>query len=207
MAKCERVATIPLSGRPLVEWGSLLPVARRVIDSEALLRGAAMHFLKHSTIDMNLLAAELSISRATLYRAVGSRDALLGDVFWAIGRLFLAEAGSEAGGTGADRVIEVSRLFAELMSTAQQLREFVAGEPQTAARVLLTSATVVHDRALDIQLEIFAASGVTGDADELRRRAYLYVRLMESLVYSDVLGMREIGFDLAEPALRALLPA
>ena len=183
-----------------------MPATRRVIDSEALLRGAAMHFLKHSTLDMDLLAAEMAISRATLYRAVGSRDALLGDVFWAIGKLFLAEAGGEATGTGADRVIAVSRNFAELMSTAQQLKQFVAAEPQTAARVLLTSATVVHDRALEAQLEIFTACGVTGDADEMRRRAYLYVRLMESLVYSDVLGMREIEFDLAEPALRALLP-
>jgi hypothetical protein len=41
----------------------------------------------------------------------------------------------------------------------------------------------------------------------MRRRAFLYVRLMESVVYSDILGMREIGFDMAEPALRALLPA
>ena len=166
-----------------------------------------MHFLKHSTLDMDLLAAELSISRATLYRAVGSRDALLGDVFWAIGKLFLAEAGAESTGTGADRVIDVSRLFAELMSTAQQLKQFVAAEPQTAARVLLTSATAGPDRALEAQLEIFLASGVTAEPAELRRRAYLYVRLMESLVHSNVLGMREVEFDLAEPALRALLPA
>ncbi|MFC7534092.1 QsdR family transcriptional regulator [Actinoplanes sp. GCM10030250] len=156
---------------------------------------------------MDLLASELSISRATLYRAVGSRDALLGDVFWAIGRLFLAEAGGEATGTGPDRVIQVSRIFAELMATAQQLKQFVAEEPQTASRVLLTTATDVHNRAVDAQLEIFVTSGLTGDPEEMRRRAFLYVRLMESVVYSDILGLPEVGFDLAEPALRALLPA
>jgi AcrR family transcriptional regulator len=171
-----------------------------------LLRGAAMFYLKHSTIDMDLLATELAISRATLYRAVGSRDALLGDVFWAIGRLFLAEAGHDATGAGADRVIEVSRVFAELMATAQQLKQFVTEEPQTAARVLLTSATEVHHRAVDAQLAIFVASGLTGDPVEMRRRAFLYVRLMESVLYSDLLGLPEISFELAEPALRALLP-
>ncbi|MEV6306367.1 QsdR family transcriptional regulator [Actinoplanes sp. NPDC051861] len=176
-----------------------------MIEPDALLRGAAMHYLKHSTIDMDLLASELAISRATLYRAVGSRDALLGDVFWAIGRIFLAEAGGEAGGTGAERVIEVSRQFAELMSTAQQLKQFVAAEPQTAARVLLTSATEVHHRAVDAQLEIFTASGLTGEPEEMRRRAFLYVRLMESVVYSDLLGLPELNFEQAEPALRALL--
>jgi hypothetical protein len=180
---------------------------RRVIDPDVLLRGAAMHYLKHSTIDMELLAGEMAISRATLYRMVGSRDALLGEVFWAIGRMFLTEAAGEASGTGTDRVLAVSRQFAELVVCAQQLRQFVAEEPQTAARVLLTPGTDVHHRAVAAQLEIFESAGLTGEAGEMRRRAFLYVRLMESVVYSDILGMREIGFDMAEPALRALLPA
>jgi hypothetical protein len=180
---------------------------RRVVDPDVLLRGAAMHYLKHSTIDMDLLAGELVISRATLYRMVGSRDALLGEVFWAIGRLFLAEAAGEATGAGADRVLAVSRQFAELVAGAQQLRQFVSEEPQTAARVLLTTGTPVHERAVDAQLDIFETAGLTGEPAEMRRRAFLYVRLMESVVYSDILGMREIGFEMAEPALRALLPA
>ncbi|GAA4949697.1 QsdR family transcriptional regulator [Actinoplanes utahensis] len=183
-----------------------MSTARRVVDSAAVLRGAAKHFLKHSTVDMELLAAELAISRATLYRMVGSRDALLGEVFWAIGRILLEEAGGEALGAGADRVIDLSRRFAELIGTAQQLQRFVAEEPQTAARVLITAGTAVHHRAVDAQMEIFRVSGVSAGEQELRRRAYLYVRLMESVVYSDVLDAGEIGFDLAEPALRALLP-
>lgn len=166
-----------------------------------------MHYLKHSTIDMDLLAGELAISRATLYRMVGSRDALLGEVFWALGRIFLAEASGEASGTGPDRVIQVSRLFAEMVTGAQQLKQFVAEEPQTAARVLLTTGSDVHHRAVDAQLEIFEASRVGGEPEDLRRRAFLYVRLMESVVYSPVLGVPEMDFDLAEPALRALLPA
>ncbi|MBB3094280.1 putative DNA-binding transcriptional regulator YafY [Actinoplanes campanulatus] len=47
-------------------------IKRRVIAPEVLLWGAAMHFLQHSTMDMNALATELAISRATLYR--GSRQ-------------------------------------------------------------------------------------------------------------------------------------
>jgi hypothetical protein len=179
---------------------------RRVIDPDALLRRAAAHYLKHSTIDMDLLAGEMAISRATLYRMVGSRDALLGEVFWALGRIFLNEAAGGARGTGSDRVLAVSRQFSELVAGAQQLRQFVAEEPQTAARVLLTAGTDVHQRAVEAQLEIFEASGITGEPEEIRRRAFLYVRLMESVVYSDVLGVPEVAFDLAEPALRALLP-
>ncbi|MEU8662987.1 QsdR family transcriptional regulator [Actinoplanes philippinensis] len=180
--------------------------ARRVIDPDVMLRGAAMHYFRHSTIDMDLLATEMAISRATLYRMAGSRDALLGEVFWALGRIFLAEASAGAIGTGADRVLHVSRLFAEMVTGAQQLRNFVAEEPQTAARVLLTTGSDVHHRAVGAQLEIFGQSGIGGDPADLRQRAFLYVRLMESVVYSPVLGVPEMDFDLAEPALRALLP-
>ncbi|WP_433797220.1 QsdR family transcriptional regulator [Actinoplanes sp. CA-252034] len=177
-----------------------------MIDPDVLLRSAAMHYLKHSTIDMELLATEMAISRATLYRMAGSRDALLGEVFWALGRIFIAEASAEATGTGADRVIHVSRLFAEMVTGAQQLKQFVAEDPQTAARVLLTTGSDVHHRAVDAQLEIFEQSRVIGDPADMRSRAFLYVRLMESVVYSPVLGVPEMDFNLAEPALRALLP-
>ncbi|MBG0564276.1 QsdR family transcriptional regulator [Actinoplanes aureus] len=165
-----------------------------------------MHYLHHSGLDMEALAGELSISRATLYRAVGSRDALLGEVFWALARLLLDEARGEATTTGPDRVIEVSRVFVELMFSAQQLRQFVAAEPQAAARLLVTPATDLQHRGVEAQLEIFRESGLTGDEDDLRRRAYLYVRLLGSVMYSELLGVADVEFDLAEPALRALLP-
>jgi AcrR family transcriptional regulator len=165
-----------------------------------------MHYLQHSGLDMEALAAELSISRATLYRAVGSRDALLGEVFWALATLLLDEARGEAAGAGPDRVIEVSRVFAELMFTAQQLRQFVAADPQTAARVLVAPATDLQQRGVAVQLEIFRESGLAGDEEDLRRRAYLYVRLLGSVMYSELLGVTGVEFSLAEPALRALLP-
>jgi AcrR family transcriptional regulator len=154
---------------------------------------------------MDALAGELSISRATLYRAVGSRDALLGDVLWAIGKILIAEASAEATGTGVDRVIAVSRIFAELHDSAQQLRLFSAEEPQTAARVLLTAAADVTGRAVDAQLRIFLDSGIEGDTDDLRRRAALYVRTLEGVLYGPLLGSGPIAFESAEPALRALL--
>ncbi|MEU4427406.1 QsdR family transcriptional regulator [Actinoplanes sp. NPDC024001] len=201
----EQAAGYCISAQP-GEWGCALPESRRVIAPEALLRGAVMHYLQHSNVDMEALAAELSISRATLYRAVGSRDALLGEVLWALARLLLDEARAEARGAGADRVIQVSRVFEELMSTAQQLRQFVAAEPQTAARVLVTPATDLQQRGVEAQLKIFREAGLTGDEEDLRRRAYLYVRLLGSVMYSDLLGVSGVEFELAEPALRALLP-
>lgn len=154
---------------------------------------------------MDILAGELAISRATLYRAVGSRDTLLGDVFWAIAKILIAEATGETSGTGPDRVIAISRTFAELLESAQQMRRFVTDEPDAAARVLFTSAADVKHRSIDAQLEIFLQAGLEGDPDELRRRAALYVRTLEGVLYGPLLGSGPISFESAEPALRALL--
>ncbi|MBO3739359.1 QsdR family transcriptional regulator [Actinoplanes flavus] len=126
-------------------------------------------------MDMDLLATELAISRATLYRAAGSRDTLLGEVFWAIGRILIEEASGEVTATGPDRVIGISRQFAELIDSAQQLRAFIAAEPRTAARVLFTTAADMNSRAVDAQLAIFVESGIEGEPGDLRRRA-LHVR-------------------------------
>ncbi|GAA4977068.1 QsdR family transcriptional regulator [Actinoplanes utahensis] len=174
---------------------------------EVLLRGAANHFLQHSTIDMDMLAGELAISRATLYRAVGSRDALFGEVLWAIGEILIAEASGEAAGSGPDRVIEVSRIFAELLGSAQQMRRFVESEPQVAARVLFTAAAEVRCRAIEAQLAIFQECGIEGDPGDLRRKAALYVRTLEGVLYGPLLGSGPIAFEQAEPALRALITA
>jgi AcrR family transcriptional regulator len=177
-----------------------------VVAPEELFRGAAAHFLQHSGLDMDALAAELSISRATLYRAVGSRDALLGEVFWAFTRLLLDEAREEAAGGGADRVIAISRSFTELSGSSPQLRQFVAAEPRTAARVLTAPVTDLQRRIVEAQAAVFRECGLGGDEDDLRRRAYLYVRLVGSVMYSELFGVAGVEFRLAEPALRALLP-
>lgn len=175
---------------------------RRVLAPEVLVRGAALHYLRTAGLDMDALATELTVSRATLYRAAGSRDALLGRVFWAIGRRLLDEARAEAGGPGVEAVIEVSRVFAELLTSTEQLGRFVAAEPETAARVLFDPAGEVHRRAVETQLDIFRAAGL---GDPGRDLAFLYARIMESVCYATLLGNGPVDFSLAEPALRALL--
>jgi hypothetical protein len=112
--------------------------ARRVISGKAVVRGAMRHFLRHASLDMELLATELAVSRATLYRVAGSRDALLGTVFWELGRRLLDQARAERTRPGADGVLEVSWNFAARLWSADPMNRFLSAEPQTAARVLFT---------------------------------------------------------------------
>jgi hypothetical protein len=179
--------------------------SRRVISREAVVRGAMRQFALAGSIDMQSLAGDLAISRATLYRVAGSRDALLGEALWLLGRRLLDLARSERVRRGADGVIEVSRIFADRLSAAPPMRTFIHAEPETAARVLFTPSGAVHRRIVLAQRDVFVEAGVT--AKDLAARAFLYVRIMESVLYSDLINGRPVDFTTAEGALRALLTA
>jgi AcrR family transcriptional regulator len=175
-----------------------------VLDRKALLQGAALHFQQHATLNMDLLARELSISRATLYRAVGSRDKLLGDVFGAITRWLFDEAHTRVGViSGPEDVLAVTRTYVRMLQSAEPLRTFIAEDPQMASRILFTTAGDVQRRSVEEQARVLREAGVGGD--DPGGRAFLYVRIVESVLFAELLGHGRRELAVAEPALRALL--
>ena len=187
-----------------------MPHDLRVIAYDTIVAGARRHFLREATIEMEKLAGELAISRATLYRAVDSRDRLLGDVLWSLAERTYQEARRGVSSRGIDAIVTISHRFTESVQAAAPFRRFLETEPQTALRVLLTPAGGVHARTVSLQREIFAEAfagqeqELPGDLDSL---AYLYVRLRESILYADLLSGRRPDPEVAERAVRALLTA
>jgi hypothetical protein len=184
--------------------------ARRVVSYTDVVRGGCQYFLTHGTIDMDELAASLSISRATLYRVVHGRDQLLGDVLWRMGERELAAARRERTLTGIQGVLQVSRLYCARLAAAQPFRTFLLAEPSTATRVLFAPVGGVHQRVVAVQKEILIEAAQSGDAwlaADLDRLAYLYVRIFESMLYAEMLTGRQLDPDLAERAAAALLTA
>jgi AcrR family transcriptional regulator len=187
-----------------------VPHDLRVITYEAVVAGARRHFLREGTIDMEELARELAVSRATLYRAVDGRDHLLGDVLWSLAERTYEHAREGVAGGGIEAILEVSRRFTAVLTSSEPFRRFLEREPQTALRVLLTPAGNVHARTVALQREIFAEAfagheaELPGDLDSL---AYLYVRLRESVLYADLMSGGHPDPDVADRAVRALLTA
>lgn len=179
----------------------------RVLTREHVVRGACRYFLRHGTVAMTELATSLAISRATLYRIVHSRDALLGEVLWRLADGVLTRArGRVSRGRGIDGVLEVTRLFAGQVRSAEPFRRFLCAEPETATRVLLSASGQVHRRAVLAQREILLENAdpvwlpVAPD-----QQAYLYVRLAESALYGELLDGVELDLVLTERAARAVL--
>lgn len=194
--------------------------ARRVVTREQVVLAACELFLRHGGVDMERLAATLAISRATLYRVVRGRDGLLGDVLWLLADRVLVRARQRRAHGGVEGVLEVTRYFVDRLRAATPFRAFLRGEPGTAARVLFGEPAGVHRRAVRAQRRILlevggedvtagwggARPGRAGpDRAALDQVAFLYVRIVESAIYAELLGGAPLDPDLVERAARTVL--
>jgi AcrR family transcriptional regulator len=162
---------------------------RQVTPSDAL-QVARRRFLRGERVDMNELARELGIGRATLYRWVGSRDQLLGEVLWSLAAVGLSQARSEANGRGAAWVLAIYRRFGDLIVELEPLRHFVKSEPECALRVMTSKASPQQRRVVDQFRDLLVEAQ---ERDGLRLRldaetlAFAMVRIAESFLWADLI--------------------
>ncbi|MFE4693933.1 QsdR family transcriptional regulator [Streptomyces sp. NPDC056749] len=180
--------------------------SRRVVARGHAVHRARRMFLRHGTVDMDALARDLAVSRATLYRVVGSRDALLTDVLWELADHLLDRARRLRTREGVDGVLEITRYFVGALRGSAPFADFLRAEPETARRLLTGGG--VHHRAVLAQRGILLEAGERqclwprSGIDDL---AYLYVRIVESALYAELLSSRRPDLALAERTARAVL--
>ena len=159
-------------------------------------------------IEMRELAAELGVNRATLFRWVGSRDELLGEVLWSLAEPTLTAAVQASVGNGAQRITGAVGRFATLLDRADYLREFLRREPERALRILTTRAGTVQARlvsAIDALLNDEVSAGNLRLPLPPREMAYLIVRIVESFLYAEFITGEEPDIVMAELAIGVLL--
>lgn len=177
-----------------------------------VLRDARRRFLQGRRLDMRELASDLGMSRATLYRWVGDRERLLGEIMWSLGEIGLTEArtyaDAHAAGRGIDWVVHFYSRFMEITADFEPIRRFVEAEPDTALRVLTSRHGVQQRRLIDALravLEERAAAGdlaLRVDAGDL---AYVMVRIAESFIWREFITGEEPDLSKAAHIVRILL--
>lgn len=171
-------------------------------------RVARRWFKAGRRIEMQELAAELGVNRATLFRWVGSRDDLLGEILWSLAEPTLAAAVETSDGNGAQRITGAIGRFAAMLDQADYLREFLRREPERALRILTTRAGTVQARlvgAIDTLLNDEVSHGNLRSPLPLHDLAYLMVRIVESFLYAEFITGEEPDIAMAELAVGALL--
>lgn len=175
------------------------PLSRMLSESETrrpdaltAFRLARKRFLSSDRVEMREIAADLGVSRTTLFRWVGSRDDLLVEICWSIAKPTLQHATAAADDlVGGDRIASIAEAFARSSIDAPFYREFLRREPERALRLNTTAASPFQERVIDhfasvIQEEVDACR-LTSTL-EVADLAYLVVRLLQSYAYADVIA-------------------
>lgn len=159
-----------------------------------VLRQARRHWLKGERIHLASLASELRIGRATLFRWVGNRDQLLGEVLWSLYEALREEALANTPGEGVDFVVGVYRYINSVLLHSEPLRRFIHQDSEYALRMLTSAHSTVHTRTVEANtrvLEDQLARGGINPPMAISSLSYFMVRLAESCLYSDIICGRE----------------
>jgi AcrR family transcriptional regulator len=100
---------------------------------------AEAFFRRGLRVDMHTVAEKLGVSRTTLYRWVGGREQLIGEVLARLTDVAWGFVEQSVTGRGIERAARSIEGFMTLTSAWPPLREFAQREPQLALRILLRS--------------------------------------------------------------------
>jgi AcrR family transcriptional regulator len=189
------------------------PASRASARSVRFVALAARWIRDGRRLDMQGLADELGVSRVTLFRRVGSREALLSKALCVLTERTLEVAAARWEAERPEGELHTpgtGRHLNAIVSQSKGLCRLLADEPALAMRVLTDPRGPVQ-------------SGTVAFVEQLLRRdaaefglvmlveppvlAYALVRLGESFLYADVLAARKPDVETADRLQQELLEA
>jgi AcrR family transcriptional regulator len=172
------------------------------------LRAARRHFLRGERVDMQELASELGVSRATLYRWVGSREQLLGEVLWSVTHESLRQAKESATGDGVEWFLQIYMQFGVTARAFEPLRKFIDAEPEAAMRVMMSKQSPQQRRITEAYEQLLEEGvrerGIKPRLD-VHTLAFALVRIGESFLWSDLITGERADLSKAGEVARVLL--
>jgi AcrR family transcriptional regulator len=159
-------------------------------------------------LDIGQIASELGVARATVFRWVGSREQLYGEVLSEAYARQRAAILRTTGGKGMKRLADVVRRNLTALCEASPLRTFVEQDPEYAIRVLTSKSSPVQARTVELEKqflrEILAEAQIEPllDIDTL---AYIIIRIGEAFLYADAIGGRRPEIEKAVAAIYILI--
>src|SRR5262245_26863170 len=155
---------------------------------EDVLRVATRAFLEGRRIDVQRVAGELGVSRATVYRWFGSRDDLVGEVMATLAVGVVRRARQHTRGHGARALLRVFDRINRELASATALQTWLEQERERALKIVTSSSGRVQPRMVaEIEAAIRAEidSGAFDPPLDANTLAYAIVRLAEAFLFSD----------------------
>jgi AcrR family transcriptional regulator len=167
-------------------------------------------WVKGERVEIGAVAEELGVNRATVFRWVGSRELLLGEIVWQRFAAIWKFATQTAKGVGADYAADFTRRVMEAALESEPLRRFIAHDPEYALRLLTSKTSTVQARIVEavcVLLREQAEAGHIAPALSIEDLAYALVRIVESCLYSDQITGRKPNTVVTSEVIRILVAA
>jgi AcrR family transcriptional regulator len=149
---------------------------------------ARAQFMAGERVDLTIVARDLGLGRATIYRWFGSRERLVSEVIADESQALILAHRRAVRRRGVEGLLEVFDRINRSLARSMPLRRFVEQEGAAALRLLTSSTGTVQCRGVALIREMIEAEVAAGrfeppaDPDTL---AYAIVRLCEAFLYND----------------------
>lgn len=159
-----------------------------------VVRVVRAQYLAGQRVDVTIVARELGVGRATIYRWFGSRDRLLGEVIAGELEELITTERRAVRRRGVEGLLEVFDRVNRRLAESVPLRRFLEQERAAALRLLTASDGAVQPRGVACITEMITAEAEAGRFDppaDPQTLAYAIVRLAEAFLFNDAaFGMR-----------------
>jgi AcrR family transcriptional regulator len=165
-------------------------------------------FLDGRRVDMGTLAADLRVNRATLYRWVGSREALLCEILWSLTSRSVENRLEQLEPGPGSRVTPLMTGFVRDCTENLGMRRLLDEEGELALRLITMSSGGFQPRFIALVRRLLAEdleSGRLRSQVPLDDLAFAVVRIVESFVHRRIITGEEPDADGAGRVLGALL--
>jgi AcrR family transcriptional regulator len=169
---------------------------------------ARRKFKAAERIDMGAIADELSVSRVTLYRWVGSREELHAEVLWSLARSTLDRHAARLRVSGGERVARIIGGLLKDTIAYPGMQAWLDREGEFAMRLMTRADGQFQPRLLAAVRELLTreiGAGLLSVPIEVGELSYVIVRLIESYVYRRLITGEPAKAGPAESVLRAIL--
>jgi AcrR family transcriptional regulator len=174
---------------------------------EIALAAATRHFLDGRRVDMQIIALEVGVGRATLYRWFGDRERLMGQVLWNLSQQALRYLGAQSQPGETEQALATIEAFLQVTSAFAPLQRFLAAEPTLALRALLEPDAPLVVALGDWVTDRLTAAGYgrAPGGPSARELAEVMVSVTSTYCWARIIAGGEADVAAAMRAVRVLL--
>jgi AcrR family transcriptional regulator len=169
---------------------------------------ARQWFVSDKRIELQKLARELGISRATAYRWAGSAEQLVGVVLASLVDETFTLIVKRTSSTGSELILEVLERGMHNAYRFTPLRRFLAKDAQQGLKIVASNQSPVQAHTIaNLQnlLDEEVEAGHMSLSVDSKVMAYALTRIVESFLYSDLITGTEPDFENASKILKLML--